>query len=252
MQKAISETVKKARVAELKSMLSQVPVPAAGVEFSLGISVAKIAATVAGAAAIVAGSVYYLNQADHKSQVKTVKDSILDKIEIPTSSLPVISPKEDSVENASEKGTEELKQSSNSQGNKPQAKSKTSTKSAPVSKPKIDAFDASKELTNEPKSKETVENHSAQVVASRIPVETNDANRKYTFHYQFANGTLILYGAFDKGLYEVLEVTGNAHSLFLYYKDGFYLLNEKQKQVLPLQPITDPLLISKLKEYRSR
>jgi hypothetical protein len=61
---------------------------------------------------------------------------------------------------------------------------------------------------------------------------------------------LILYGKFDNGLYEIIEVNGSAHSMFLYYKDYFYLLDEKQIAITPLAPINDLQLIKKLKEYR--
>jgi hypothetical protein len=62
----------------------------------------------------------------------------------------------------------------------------------------------------------------------------------------------MLYGSFDKGLYEVIEVNGNAHSMFLYYKDVYYQLNERSKRITPLAPIKDTELVSKLKQFRSQ
>jgi hypothetical protein len=244
MQKSIVEAVKKARMAELKGMLSQVPV--SGVETALGISMTKIAATIVTAGALVAGSVYYFGQPEHKTQAKTVKDSIFEKIEVPTSSIPVIAP------TAGDESTDSSTESPSTEKKKTEASTKKTGQSSSAVKPKIDAFDASEELKGTSQATEKIENHTSRITASRIPVETNDSNKKYPFHYQFAEGSLMLYGTFDKGLYEVLEVNGNTHTLFLYYKDAYYLLNEKQKQITPLQAITDPELISKLKEYRSR
>lgn len=244
MQKSIVEAVRKARMVELKGMLSQVPV--SGLETTLGISITKIAATVVTAGALVAGSIYYLGQPEHKSQVKTVKDSILEKMEVPTSSIPVIAPKDNDASNDSATET------TSSEKRKAETSSKKSGQVSSVTKPKIDAFDPSEEMNNSSKATEKEENHTSRITASRIPVETDDSNKKYPFHYQFSDGSLMLYGTFDKGLYEVLEVNGNTHTLFLYYKDTYYLLNEKQKQITALQAITDQELISKLKEYRSR
>ncbi|MGC4020523.1 MAG: hypothetical protein QM734_00550 [Cyclobacteriaceae bacterium] len=47
-------------------------------------------------------------------------------------------------------------------------------------------------------------NH-GDVSVSRIEVEINYSNSAYTFHYQFSDGKLILYGTFDKSLYEIIE-----------------------------------------------
>jgi hypothetical protein len=85
---------------------------------------------------------------------------------------------------------------------------------------------------------------------SRIEVENINNDKQYAFHYQFNLGKLILYGKFDKGLYEIIEVNGSAHSVFLFYKDNYYLLNEKETTITPLTPIHDGQLIKKLREYR--
>jgi hypothetical protein len=244
MQSAIIESVRKARMTELKGMLSQVPVT--GVEFTLGISIVKIAATVITAGVLVGGSIFYLNQKESKTQVKTVKDSILEKIEIPATSIPSIIPKE-------EKKTEEpVTEKSKSVTEKSAIEKTSAKKTAPVATPKIDIVDPSIDLTKESEATGKVTNERTGVTTSLIPVETNNESKKYSFHYQFGEGKLILFGSFDKGLYEVLEVNGNTHSLFLFYKEKFYLLNEKQKQITPLTEITDSQLISKLKDYRSK
>jgi hypothetical protein len=61
---------------------------------------------------------------------------------------------------------------------------------------------------------------------------------------------LVLYGKFDKGLYEIIEINGSSHSIFLFYKENYYLLDEKETTITPLTPIRDSQLVKKLKEYR--
>ena len=42
----------------------------------------------------------------------------------------------------------------------------------------------------------------------------------------------------------------NKRTVFLFYKDSYYLLNEEDEKIKPLAPINDPTLIKKLKDYR--
>lgn len=60
----------------------------------------------------------------------------------------------------------------------------------------------------------------------------------------------MLFGTFDKGLYEILEINSDTHSVFMFYKDNYYLLDEKQAKITLLEPIKDKALVAKLKEYR--
>src|SRR6185295_8639479 len=104
-------------------------------------------------------------------------------------------------------------------------------KSAPVTKktgPDLQVVDPTEELasTNTKTDKPKAEKDQANVSTSRIEVETNDSNNQYSFHYQLSQQKLRLYGKFDKGLYEIIEVNGTAHSVFLFYKDSYYLLDE--------------------------
>ncbi len=113
--------------------------------------------------------------------------------------------------------------------------------------------DPTSELTKEPsREQEKLAVPQSVIVTSRIGVDINSSSSKYSFHYQFSQRKLILYGIFDSGLYEILEVNGDTHSIFLYYKDNYYLLNEKQTVITPLTAIQDPELVQRLKEYRGR
>lgn len=248
MQRAIIESVKKARVAELKGMLSQVPLT--GVEGSLGISMTKIAVTVAAAGALIAASFFYFKQEPRRIQTKTIKDSVLEKIEIPATDVPTLMPKDEDI-----KTGDSIEQSSPSEkSNKPSGEKKRATSALKqASKPKIEVVDPTNELTNDNTIESTkTDNNIPVIAASHIPVETHEGDKKYSFHYQFSDGKLMLYGSFDKGLYEVIEVNGNAHSMFLFYKDVYYQLNERTRRITPLVPIKDTELISKLKQFRSQ
>ena len=44
----------------------------------------------------------------------------------------------------------------------------------------------------------------------------------------------------------------NKRTMFLYYKDNYYLLNEENETVKPLAPINDAALLKKLKDYRGQ
>ncbi|MFM8912646.1 MAG: hypothetical protein ACKOE6_07000, partial [Flammeovirgaceae bacterium] len=122
------------------------------------------------------------------------------------------------------------------------------------SKPKLDVVDPTEELVENTGAEKNnaVSNNRGQVSVLHIAVETDAANKKYSFHYQFAQGKLHLYGDFDKGLYEILEVNGDSRAVFMFYKELFYVLDEKQTAITKLEPIKDKALISKLKEYRGR
>jgi hypothetical protein len=76
-------------------------------------------------------------------------------------------------------------------------------------------------------------------------------DKKYNFHYQFKDDKLYLYGSFEKNLYEIMEFfSGNKRTMFLFYKDNYYLLNEEDQTVKALAPIKDQALLEKLRDYR--
>jgi hypothetical protein len=80
----------------------------------------------------------------------------------------------------------------------------------------------------------------------------NDDN-KYDFNYQFKEGRLVLFGPFEKNLYEILEIfSEDKRTVFLYYKKNYYLLRDDNENVRELEPITDQALIRKIKEYQSQ
>jgi hypothetical protein len=240
LQQQILEGVKKARVAELKSMLSRVPV---NTGFTVDFSVARLAAGVIGAGMIGAALYFYLRPED----VPNLKDAAAD---LSKKSEQIQNKKEEPVQTETE-NTEVTPAVKLEEKKAIKSKEKETSGSSEVKQPKIEAIDPSDEMTheNEPAISEFTK---GAVTVSHIAVETDTANKKYDFHYQFASGKLFLYGPFDKNLYEILEINSQSHAVFLFYKDNYYILDERQIKVTPLEPIKDTSLIQKLREYRSK
>ena len=244
LQKHILEGVKKARIADLKGMLNNVPV---GGGFSSGIAAGKIAAAVLTVGFIGTSLYFYFKPAGtNKSGPPEIAEHRME----PITSMPntVDSTTLKSAQPAAVPAVVEKKK-----GEKKSSKNKDAVKSAATKQPKIEVVDPSDELVdNSANPATTAEGQKSGVSLSHIAVETLASSKKYNFHYQFKDGKLALYGSFDKSLYEILEIHGDRHAVFLFYKENYYLLNEKQNKITALEPIKDAALLKKLKEYRGR
>lgn len=238
LQQQIIEGIKKARITELKTMLSQVPVT--GI-MQTGVSAAKIITGAVTAGAIITGTIFYFKPATKETVAPIVENEVPAVPDAKTEPDP-IDPKEDRT---SAPTTEAPKE-------KETKKKPLALKKQKATRPKIDVVDPTAELAKEPAHGQKTAKPQSVIVTSRIGVDINSSSSKYSFHYQFTQGKLILYGIFDAGLYEIIEVNGDTHSIFLYYKDNYYLLNEKQSAITPLTVIKDTELVKKLKEYRGR
>lgn len=241
LQKQIIESVKKARVAELKAMLNNVPISGG---YTSGITAAKFAAVV-GTAALVGTALYFYlkpEELEKKSEISITKNEITTPVQ-QDESAPVIENKEIGKQTPIKPEVEVKKQEVKKEVVKPST----------TNQPKIEVADPSDEF---PENSSTdiakVPNNNSGVTNSHIEVEMDSSNKKYSFHYQFAQGKLWLYGAFDKGLYEILEINGDKKSVFLFYKDNYYMLDEKQRKIASLEPIRDGLLLKKLRDYRNQ
>lgn len=240
-QAGIIEAVKKARATELKSMLNKVPVT----DFRVELSPLKIVAGLAGIV-LVASSVYVYMQ---------------DTPEVPKISAPIEEPfsQADSGNEKTPEPEESVAEKSVGAEVEKSETPKATTESKPastistkeVAKPVIEVVDPSEDLTESTATRATRGTKPAQVF-STIDVEVDSSNKKYPFHYQFINSRVILFGSFDKSLYEILEINGGSHSVFLYYKDNYYSLDESKQDITPLVVIKDKTLLQKLKEYRKK
>ncbi|HEY0653396.1 MAG TPA: hypothetical protein VGD65_09720 [Chryseosolibacter sp.] len=244
-QKTIS-AIKKARMAELKGMLNNIPVPAGPTS---GVAVgAKVAIWAAVAGLIATGIYLYVDQPAEEVTVPSteiVTDTEQNENEKPgdtTDANPVGKAHEDSPVVSSQKSSAEQK---------PVAPPKPGSKAA---SPKIDVYDPSKEL--EDGNTEQVNDdldHSQASVAPTIEVEIDAENKKYSYHYQFKAGKLFLYGPFENEPYEIMEFfNAEKRTLFLYHNQNYYLLKDNSTSLKPLNPIQDTELLNKLKEYRNK
>lgn len=240
LQKQIIESVKKARAAELKAMLNNVPVSGG---YTGGITAAKFAAVV-GAAALVGTALYFYlkpEELEKNPEISTKKEIV---VPIQQAEAPVM------ADNNSEKQPDQLQTSIEIQK---QEIKKESTKPTIINQPKIEVADLSDELVeNSSTNIITRPTNNSGVTNSHIEVELDSSNKKYSFHYQFAQEKLLLYGSFDKGLYEILEINGEKKSVFLFYKDNYYMLDQKERKIVSLEPIKDGILLKKLREYRNQ
>ncbi len=244
-QRQVVEGVRQARAIELKTLLNNVPV--SGISWNGGKTVASVMT-----AGLVAVSLYIYFKED--IQPVTPSESIQQEISTPaadntnsnntekTAIEPIASPNP----NESTSASPEQRMA------KPKVSSESKT-STPVRKPDIEVVDPSSELTeSKPEASTNVANSRSEISASKMEVMTGLSDKKHNFHYQFSQGKLLLYGPFDKSLYEILEIHGEGHAVFLFYKENYYLLDERQEEITELKYIRDTVLIKKLKEYRDR
>lgn len=250
VQRLAIEGVKKARAAELKAMLKNLPV--GGTSLPMGWSILKIAAGVVGAGLLIAGLAHYFKGEENLNPTNlstSIEDSMKDSVK-KLENQP--EPMEEEKPKLEEVLDEKTKLSKSAEEKKSQKKA-VAQPNQPA-QPKIEVIDPTEEMTENSSSEKSQvkSNRKSMISVSHIAVETDATNKKYSFHYQFNQGKLHLYGNFDKGLYEVLEVIGDSHAVFMYYKELYYLLDEKQSTITLLEPIKDKTLISKLKEYRGR
>jgi hypothetical protein len=225
LQKTIIEGIKSTRAAELKAMLKNIPI---GTPVSVSFSPMKIAAGIIGAGMLI-GSIYYYVQPKGLGEGPNLSTSIQDSVQ-----------GNDSAENTQKFLPEEEPTLENnnapvvSEHSKEKATvTKKADKNTPaVTQPNIQVVDPTDEMSSDDNQSETNPNEISKsfVISSHIQVETNSSNKKYNFHYQFNNGKLQLFGPFDKSIYEILEINGDNHAVFLFYRENYYLLDETQSE----------------------
>lgn len=246
LQQKIIAGIRQARVAELKQMLSNIPlssIPSNGTSMltQIGIWVA--------AAGIVGTGLYFYFKPDNNPPVQQpIFDEVVEEtppqiiepgLEEPVQQEQAVPVETDIPAKTKKKIT--VPEASPSSDNKVEEKA--------VDRPKIDVFDPTTEIENttadDAKGNETVLATTPSIVVETI------SDKQYDFHYQFKNSKLYLYGSFEKNLYEIMEFfSDNKRTMFLFYKDNYYLLNEETEKVKALTPINDATLLKKLKDYR--
>jgi hypothetical protein len=232
----IVQGVKQARITDLKTMLSNVAV---STPYWTG---GKIAAGVITAGIIATGVYFYAFDEEQQIASNEIRQEEK-KIE------PALQNDEAIVSSTSD---EKKRDSVAVQKPKEKSSTKKELKPSPVTKPDLQVVDPSSELTQTEENTELANPNKSQVAPSKMEVAIAEPDKKHTFHYQFVEGKLLLYGPFDKNLYEILEIHGDGHAVFLFYRENYFLLNEKQGEITKLEAIRDGELLKKLKQYRGQ
>lgn len=250
MQKSIIEGVKHARVTELKAMLNNVPIGGGTASVVTGkVVIATISAGIIGTA------LYFGLRTN-----PTIAPSVQNEVPATEESI-TITPEEEKLSSVDEKATDIESTTATAEESKTEiTKEKEKTSSVrkmtkpKVASPKVDVMDLTKDMTTgkSSDSEATSTANKPNVSAPSIEVEVDKSNTTYPYHYQFRDSKLVLYGPFDASLYEILEINGGTHALFLYYKDSYYNLDKNQGTIAPLIMIRDLELLQKLKKYRNK
>lgn len=253
VQQQVVNSLRSARVAELKQMLNNVPITALPAE-STGSSVAaKVAAWLVIAGLMGGGFYIYYNSEDDSAHPVSADSPALNSSPSGNGTAPAsesIVPAEtvrDATDDVATTAPPKVNEDTKT------AQSKATDSVAPAAR---NVFEPSEEIKSiEPTVPAESGKGSAGFVSTpSIAIEAgiNGNNGKYNFHYQFKDNKLFLYGVFEKNLYELMEFfSNNKRTLFLYYKDNYYLLNEDDNKIKRLAPISDPSLVKKLKDYRA-
>ncbi|MFN5169214.1 MAG: anti-sigma factor family protein [Cyclobacteriaceae bacterium] len=237
MQRQIIEGVRQARVAELKAMLNQVPIPGS-------VSFTQWIGGIAAVAVVGAAVVWYMRAdvgPDLHEELAPQTETVAPAPESPNDS-PEVTPE----------STEPVKEQVEAKQEKTETVKPKVTEPNPVVQPKLDVMDPSSELTTDTQpGEEPVQSVSGHNNTQPLEVKVV-SNSRYDNHYQRDQGTLILYGDFDKTLYEIIEVQDEEHLAFLYHQNRYYKLDGGSNAIQKLIAITDPQLISKLRELRKK
>jgi hypothetical protein len=250
-QKEIINGLKSARVAELKAMLNKVPITATGTY----LTPFRIAAGVIGSVVLATGIYFYLNS-NNSLAPDNSSDHSSDSITKQEQTTPELKQDKGTSTQINDLNTNPKPAGSSEEKLQPK---KTETgivdsKTIQESKPVIDLVDPTEDLADNIPVTSPVKSgsNSSTISVAKINVDVISSERKYKSHYQFINGKLVLYGNFDNGLYEIIEVNAQqSRSLFLYYKPSYFLLDESQQKITPLKEISDPVLKEKLNAFRS-
>jgi len=237
-QNEVINGIKEARKAELKAMLDQVPVASVGTTSS---ALYKILA--GGAAAILIGTSiwYYINAKTNTSTLQAINVTSLNTVEPEKQ----IIKEEVSTSQDSEEKVIATTEVENTQALK-SASPKIITPNLPTSEDVVE----NKALPEETLDIPEAINNSSINLSSKVNVEVK-FKKKYNFHYQYSNKGIILYGDFEEGLFEILELNKEeTTTLYLYYEANYYYINDNSGVIKPLKPVTDKKIKLKLEGLR--
>lgn len=246
LQQKVIEGLRQARVAELKNMFNNVPASAltgssaAFIKATVGVVVTGIIAT---------GIYFYLKPEVNKPQIPVAEEAKVESPE-PTKAEEIQPGPETPIEAVP---VEEKKFEKSA----PKKITKKEKAAEPVAKPAIDVFEPEADLDSQATASTVApikEATAEKVTHGSIALGIDKTNKKYPFHYQFKDDSLLLFGPFEKNVYEIMEFFSddNKRTIFLFYKDHYYFLKEDSEKIKPLKAISDPALIKKLRDSRKK
>lgn len=244
LQQSLVDSIRQARVAELKTMLNKIPV--ASIPGGQSALLTKVVSSVIVVGVVSTAVYFYFNDTTEQQPESPITEQ----------AQPVETPAVPQVDQPEENQPEDNTVVAQGDQDNAVAKKNTEKKSESSNEPRpaLDLFTPEEEPGDDPvlqHEREQLAIIAEAFVTSSIEVETDANNRKYNFHYLFRNGKLILYGSFEENLYEILEfIAKEKRTVFLYYKSNYYLLDVKKDTPTELVAIRDPKLIQKLKEHR--
>lgn len=247
IQKRIVDGIRKGRVLELKKMLNDIPVSSIPQQ---GPSLLTQVGAVAVVAGLVGTGLFFYLKDDGKGENTTSATTDKEQLD-----KPVQAPEEKTDSQAtSEQALPQPEVNDNDSNVKDKAEQQAiapeTEEQKEVSPSARDVFEPGEEQPTS-ESAVTEDSKTSTGATPSIAVKT-EPNSKYSWHYQFRDNKLYLYGVFEKNLYEIMEFfSDNKRTMFLYYKDNYYLLNEEDNKVRPLNAIGDKALLKKLKDYRA-
>jgi hypothetical protein len=255
VQQNIVEGIKRARLAELKGILQNTPVPAPGFGETMFAKVGAVAVV----AGLIVASVWFFTK-DKTEEVIQDPAPVAEKA--PDTVQPESNQEEPKIDTA-EGSVVEKEQAAAAKDEKIVPKSPKKTTPAPeAAEPvKPEPVDPTEEL-NETSTTVVAEPTPEQIkagglrnsVTSSVNPKYVEGNRKYNFHYEFKAGDLLLYGPQFKnaGTYDILEffLGKKDTTVYLYHNNKYYLLDRNTTEPVKLEPIEDQALIRALDERR--
>lgn len=234
-QQSVIEGIKNARINQLKTMLNNVPVGGASV------LTGKLALAALSVGILVTLTYYLGFKPAYNAPAENptnMQEAVADEPALPAEPV--------TDEERTTKIAEE------NQGEEKVAQGGSAQKPARRGLPKVDLVDPTADLHDQEQEVSTAKpSGTPSPTTPTIEVAVDNSNKTYPFHYQFIADKLVLFGAFNSGLYEVIEINGATQTAFLYYMGQYYHLDKAESNITPLIMIRDTMLINKLNQYRN-
>ena len=266
LQRSIVDGLKQHRVAELKTRLSNIPVSGSGwMPTSNGSLITGAAATVSVGVIAFGGFLFLNNQKNKYDTLQTVAPKRVpyaefrikeEKIELDLPNLFDLVAEngryEDNLTASLSGQNEELLHPVSDQGtttgiSMQLIKNVVRPNVIAPEIPKLDLLhrnDAAEPFDDMATSTDLIS--SSGSIQSSIDV-TSKRHRKYNFHYKYSENKLYLFGAFDQGPYELLEISNERGlRVYLFYDDQYYPLSGDVRKVTPLVAERNPETIAEL------